>query len=183
MPRYFKTKIIHSQHENLAIHGGDEQRLLSINHNRLRPSGRSSRRLINRIIDANINRLKEGLRICEEIARFIIESPHLTSNFKKIRHEIDLITRSLPANIMLLRERNSLRDVGRNIQINELKRKNYRDIFFANIQRAKESTRALEEFSKLINKNIALKFKKIRYDIYELEKKTARKISALCHYR
>ena len=75
--------------------------------------------------------------------------------------------------------RNSKTDVGKNIYINELKRTGYQDIFFANIQRVKESIRVLEEFSKLINKNIALEFKKIRYSMYEIEKKAAKKISSL----
>ncbi len=140
---------------------------------------------INRIVDANINRLKEGLRVCEEIARFIIESPTLTSKFKRVRHEIDRIFRSLASNarLILIKERNSLKDVGKNIYIKELGRSNFQDIFFANIQRAKESARVLEEFSKLSNKNIALRFKKIRYEIYEIEKKTAKRISSLYNYR
>lgn len=140
---------------------------------------------INRIIDANINRLKEGLRVCEEIARFIIESPTLTSNFKRIRHGIDRVIKNLEssATLKLIQERNSLTDAGKNIHIKELNRNGYQDIFFANIQRAKESARVLEEFSKLLNKNTSLRFKKIRYDIYEIEKKTAKRISFLCHYR
>jgi hypothetical protein len=37
----------------------------------------------------------------------------------------------------------------------------------------KESVRVLEEFTKLINKGLAVRFKELRYDIYELEKKAA----------
>jgi thiamine-phosphate pyrophosphorylase len=135
-----------------------------------------------RIIDANINRAKEGLRVCEEITRFVLNSKNLTSELKKLRHRIDLILNNLPKDLML-RERESQKDVGKDIYINELKRKDYAEIFFANIQRAKESVRVLEEFSKLINQSIAIKFKKVRYDIYESEKKIAQKISSLCHYR
>ena len=140
-------------------------------------------KVINRIIDANINRTKEGLRVCEEIARFILDSRHLTSELKKIRHRVELAFNHLPRKILLLEERESLSDVGKCLYINELKRKNYQDIFFANIQRVKESLRVLEEFSKLINKNIAIEFKKIRCDIYESEKKFAKKISSLYHFR
>lgn len=138
---------------------------------------------VNRIIDANINRLKEGLRVCEEIARFILNSPRITSEFKKIRHEIDAAVKRLPAPIDLLKERESRKDVGRNIYINELKRRNFQDIFFANIQRVKESVRVLEEFTKLINKNLAVSFKNIRYNIYEIEKIAAKGISALSNRR
>ncbi len=137
---------------------------------------------VNRIIDANINRTKEGLRVCEEITRFILNSSRITSEFKKIRHEIDTIVKGLASSTNLLKERESLRDVGRNIYINELKRNNVQDIFFANIQRVKESVRVLEEFTKLINKNLAIRFKKVRYDIYEIEKNAAKRISALSNH-
>lgn len=143
----------------------------------------SNLKFINRIVDANINRAKEGLRVCEEITRFIINNRNLTLKLKKIRHKIDSVFKALPNNLTLLKERDSLKDVGREVQIKELERRNYQDIFWANIQRVKESIRVLEEFSKLINKSIALEFKKIRYDIYEIEKEAARKISALYYHR
>jgi len=134
---------------------------------------------INRIIDANINRSKEGLRVCEEITRFILNSRSLTSDFKLIRHEIDVAVAGLILKSSLLKARSSLKDVGEKIYINELKRRNIRDVFFANIQRVKESIRVLEEFSKLINVKSALKFKGARYKIYEIEKKTAAAVSAI----
>lgn len=136
------------------------------------------KRSINRIIDANINRTKEGLRVCEEIARFTLDNRSLTLEFKKIRHRIEAILKRLPNRAILIRERESLSDVGKNIALNELKRRDYRDIFFANIQRVKESIRVLEEFTKLINKDIALEFKKTRYLIYEIEKKGIAKITS-----
>lgn len=138
---------------------------------------------IDRIIDANINRAKEGLRVCEEVARFILDNRHLTAEFKKIRHKIDALIKRLPELTRLLKERRSSSDVGRNIYINELKRSDFQDIFFANIQRVKESLRVLEEFSKLKNINTAIQFKKIRYNVYEIEKKAAKRISSLLHNR
>lgn len=139
---------------------------------------------INRIIDANINRTKEGLRVCEEITRFVLDNRKLTVEFKKIRHKIDTIVKRLPSDIRLdlLKARKSLTDVGRNIYINELKRKDFGDIFFANIQRIKESIRVLEEFTKLKNISFAVEFKKIRYNIYEIEKKAAKRIASLYNH-
>lgn len=144
---------------------------------------RSETKIINRIIDANINRAKEGLRVCEEIVRFILNSRVFTSELKKVRHKIDTILKRLPSPPILLEERKSLKDVGKNIYINELKRRNFKDIFFANIQRVKESIRVLEEFAKLQNTNIAIEFKRIRYRIYEIEKKVAKRISSVCYHR
>jgi hypothetical protein len=131
-----------------------------------------------RIIDANINRLKEGLRVCEEITRFILNNRSLTSELKEIRHKVDRIILRLPEKIKILNKRDSLHDVGRYIYKNELKRNSYQDIFFANIQRVKESIRVLEEFSKLKSVNAAIKFKEIRYGIYEIERKISKIISA-----
>ena len=139
----------------------------------------SKTKAIYRVIDANINRVKEGLRVCEEITRFILDNHNLTAEFKKIRHRTDAILKYLPRNTELIKKRQSLTDIGRKIYVNELKRRNYRDIFFANIQRVKESMRVLEEFTKLINKNIAVRFKGLRYDIYEVEKKVAKIISPI----
>lgn len=126
---------------------------------------------INRIIDANINRAKEGLRVCEEITRFILERRQLTLELKKVRHKIEAAAARLPRQQELLAARKSSRDIGKNIYINELKRKNLSDIFFANIKRAEESIRVLEEFAKLGNRRLAVEFKSIRYRVYEIEKK------------
>lgn len=135
---------------------------------------------VNRIIDANINRSKEGLRVCEEITRFILNSRSLTAELKGLRHEIDAAVKGLATKKELFKERLIREDVGRDIFANELKRGGLKDIFFANIQRVKESIRVLEEFSKLININSSLKFKRARYKIYAIEKKAAGRISALC---
>lgn len=138
---------------------------------------------LNRIIDANINRAKEGLRVCEEITRFMLDDRRLTGQLKEVRHKIEAIIRRLPAAPKLLEARKSLIDVGRNIQAGELRRKNLSDIFFANIKRVQESIRVLEEFTKLKNRNLAVGFKKIRYQAYEIEKKVAAKLAALRHPR
>ena len=134
---------------------------------------------IYRIIDANLNRAKEGLRVCEEVARFILESVKLTSDFKNARHRINSLIGELSLRGELIKDRNSHGDVGKNIYAFELKRKDCRDIFFANIQRVKESIRVLEEFSKLFDRKTAIKFKQLRYGIYGIEKKAAKKISSL----
>jgi thiamine-phosphate pyrophosphorylase len=135
---------------------------------------------INRIIDANINRLKEGLRVCEEISRFIMNDRKLTVQFKKTRHSLDSLACRLAPIAQRLRGRKSLKDVGKNVHLEtELKRNDLADIFYANIQRVKESTRVLEEFAKLKRSSEALGFKKIRYEIYELEKKVITKLPCL----
>jgi thiamine-phosphate pyrophosphorylase len=136
-----------------------------------------------RIIDANINRAKEGLRVCEEIARFVLEDKTITSAVKKIRHRVRFLSGKLPGAALFLKYRESRQDIGRDIYAAELKRKNIADIFFANIQRAKESVRVLEEFAKLSSRSCAIAFKRLRYNIYDIEKKTVKKIAALSNPR
>ncbi len=138
--------------------------------------GNSDIKGIDRIIDANFNRAYEGLRVCEEIVRFILNSRVLTSALKNARHQVSLIARSRQVFSNIIRQRKSLQDPGKEIYGSELGRKDYRDIFFANMQRVKESIRVLEEFSKLKDINSAIRFKRIRYRIYEIEKKIARRL-------
>ena len=71
---------------------------------------------INRIIDANINRAKEGLRVCEEITRFLLDDRKLTAEFKRLRHAIDGIVKKMPLSLStLLNQRRSAGDVGESI--------------------------------------------------------------------
>lgn len=133
-------------------------------------------KFIDRVIDANLNRAKEGLRVCEDIFRFIIESSSLTGEFKKVRHTLDLAIKSYAKREQLLAVRDSISDIGFNIYLKkEYKRSGIRDIFYANIQRVKESIRVLEEFSKLNNIAASKHFKKIRYMVYDVEKNAAKK--------
>lgn len=134
-----------------------------------------------RIIDANQNRALEGIRVCEEITRFILANKNLTLAFKNLRHKIVRTFKDWNiASLFLLNSRNSAKDAGKASIESELKRINYKDIFFANIQRTKESIRVLEEFSKLKSPKVAQGFKSIRYHLYQLEKKTYSKLWYIC---
>ena len=125
---------------------------------------------MDRIIDANFNRAKEGLRVCEDICRFYLDEPKSTRQFKVIRHQLTEVTAHLKLKT-LIKARNVEEDVGQSSSLTELKRKNVSDIFYANIQRVKESIRVLEEFSKLRNVRVAQNLKGLRYQVYALEKK------------
>ena len=46
---------------------------------------------IYRVIDVNLNRSREGLRVCEEVARFILNNKSITARFKALRHDIQRI--------------------------------------------------------------------------------------------
>lgn len=132
---------------------------------------------IYRIIDANANRLKEGLRVCEEVARFILNDRSLSRKLKTVRHDVDAALAGLAGRRQCLDARDPAGDQGRTLHTgSELKRSGVTDVFSANIQRVKESIRVLEEFSKIVNKACALRFKDLRYRVYEIEKRAQRAI-------
>jgi thiamine-phosphate pyrophosphorylase len=130
-----------------------------------------------RIIDANLNRAWEALRVCEEVLRFALDDKSATGSIKKLRHRITRITLSCVLDkAMLLKARQSKQDVGLRLRVKGLKRSNLRDVFFANIQRAKESLRVLEEFSKVSDPRAAPSFSRARFHLYALEKTIGSKI-------
>ena len=138
---------------------------------------------ISRIIDANLNRVKEGLRVCEEITRFILDNHKFTAQLKETRHRIDRLGSKIYSPAKLLLQRRAQADVGRLNSCGETRRASCKDIFWANIQRTKESLRVLEEFSKLVDVKVALGFKQLRYKVYEIEKASFKKISSLPNSR
>lgn len=134
-----------------------------------------------RLIDANFNRSREGLRVCEDIARFIFNSPALTKELKSARHDISNTIKGFSADLnILLESRDIEKDVGKRSAFkSEMNRTDSIDIFYANLERAKESLRVMEEFFKLIDKKISVKFKASRYRVYDIEKKSIKRISSL----
>ena len=118
-----------------------------------------------RVIDANLNRLKEGIRVIEDIARYIHNNKELASQLKSLRHQsrIDDLQN-------LLSSRDSVNDVLRPTVASELERSNIENIIIANYKRAQESSRVLEEMYKIIDPTLSENFKTIRYTLYTLEK-------------
>ena len=143
---------------------------------------RYPKNLIYRILDVNFNRTAEGLRVCEEVMRFILNDHYLTEQFKSTRHKISSLLKN-KKNKEFIKKRNSLHDVGRHMLQGELRRRDYQEIFFANMQRVKESIRVLEEFYKLIEPKIAVRFKGIRYHVYDIERRATLKIASLSNTR
>ena len=125
------------------------------------------------LIDANLNRAKEGLRVCEDVARFMDKSAALSKSLKKIRHMITQASEKTCAHYpVLLKNRDSAADVGRRIKIrSEFRRTSVSSLLAANFKRTQESLRVLEEASKLISPAASAIFKEARYTCYVSEKK------------
>ena len=118
-----------------------------------------------RVVDANLNRLKEGIRVVEDLLRYFQNNKELSKRLKSLRHlakydDIDA----------LLKHRDSINDVLRPTTKSEMDRTDLRSIVIANFKRAQESSRVLEELFKLYDSNQSENFKHIRYELYDLEK-------------
>jgi thiamine-phosphate pyrophosphorylase len=129
-----------------------------------------------RILDANFNRIGEGLRVIEEIFRFVLLDKKLSLKTKNLRGEFVKLKKEIfkkPSFTF----RDVKRDFGRKFfSETEGKRENLSDIFSGNIKRIQEGSRVLEEFLKLFNKKLSKKAKKIRFVLYSLEQEAAPKI-------
>ena len=120
---------------------------------------------IYRVIDANLNRLKEGLRVAEDIKRFVFDDADFARAIKILRHKA-----KIPA-YEYLKFRDAACDVLRPSAKPEQIRENLQDVITANFKRAQESARVLEECFKLLNLEYSELFKSVRYELYELEKR------------
>ena len=118
-----------------------------------------------RLIDATLNRLREGIRVVEDIFRYIYNDKQISSKLKSLRH----LSR-LENYTELLDSRDIKNDVLKTSIKSEQLRGNLDSILIANFKRAQESSRVLEEFSKLISTKDSENFKYIRYELYNLEK-------------
>ncbi|MDY0196094.1 MAG: thiamine-phosphate pyrophosphorylase [Sulfurovaceae bacterium] len=119
-----------------------------------------------RLVDANLNRLKEGIRVIEDIARYHEDNGLLALKLKNLRHQCRIDEKYLE----LLSSRDSINDVLRPSTKSEMNRANIKDILIANYKRAQESARVLEEITKIWSSELAEHFKNIRYELYALEK-------------
>lgn len=127
-----------------------------------------------RVVDANLNRLREGIRVIEDIARYVHNDKELSTALKNLRHQcrIDPIE-------SLLVSRDSVHDVLRATIPSEMERTDVRSLLIANYKRAQESARVLEEIGKLLHPEESERFKQIRYVLYALEKQTLLSMTTL----
>ncbi|MDU7071093.1 thiamine-phosphate pyrophosphorylase [Campylobacter ureolyticus] len=123
---------------------------------------------IYRIIDANLNRFKEGIRVVEDIQRYVFNDKELSLKLKNLRHLENL--KSLKLQINCLNSRDANLDVLKKSINLELQRKDLSSVLTANLKRSQESARVLEEIFKLIDLENSQVFKNARYELYSLEK-------------
>ncbi|OGO37167.1 MAG: hypothetical protein A2147_00275 [Chloroflexi bacterium RBG_16_57_8] len=101
-----------------------------------------------RIIDANLNRASEGLRVLEDIARLALNDAAISAQLKTIRH--GLVRTSPGFQRALVESRDAVGDVGRDTEVvGEDKTRDLQSVLVANARRVQESLRVIEELAKL----------------------------------
>jgi thiamine-phosphate pyrophosphorylase len=124
-----------------------------------------------RLIDANVDRLGEGLRVLEDVARFLLDDAVLSRRLKTLRHKLNRDIR--PLEQQLLASRRVTEDVGAFARPpGGVKHEDLPALVKANSSRVQESLRVLEEFARLADSPLRTKsaeFERCRFEVYDLE--------------
>lgn len=125
-----------------------------------------------RILDANLNRAREALRVIEESARFGADDADLTAAVKQVRHDLADAVRLLDAD-SLLDARDTPGDVGTAIATeSEGVRDSADDVVVSAFKRLTEALRVLAEYGKTVNATFAASVEQLRYRCYDLESRS-----------
>ena len=132
-----------------------------------------------RILDANLNRAREGLRVLEDFARFLADNHDVSLTLKSMRHDLVAAEKQLFANAAIgMAERLQFRDTEGDVGTSQMtdgeqQRSALADVVIANARRVEESLRSLEEFGKLVSAPFSAAMKSLRYHAYTVEKSLA----------
>lgn len=130
------------------------------------PQGISPRIL--RIIDANLDRAGEGLRVLEDLARLGLDDAGLSRQLKELRHR--LLTSGWPSPAELLGARDAGGDIGAGLETTDQQQtRDLPSVAVANARRAQEALRTIEEMALAAGRDAA-PFRQARFELYELEK-------------
>ena len=133
-----------------------------------------------RMMDANLNRVAEGLRVVEDIWRFQRAKSEISAVARSLRHRIR--TAFSPYFQELLAARDSNNDPGLTTSRNQaVVGKNFTsDLVWANLKRAEEGLRVLEECAHLLaERELAKEIESLRFAVYDLETRIGQEIVEL----
>ncbi len=126
---------------------------------------RSVRSALYRILDANLDRAREGMRVVEEWCRFGLDDAELTEECKNLRQELARWHTS-----DLREARDTSGDTGTALtHPQEAERTSIAQVLQANLCRVQEALRVLEEYGKVYNPEMGAALKQMRYRVYVLE--------------
>jgi thiamine-phosphate pyrophosphorylase len=119
-----------------------------------------------RMLDANFNRVAEGLRVVEDIFRFCFDHGDIQARLKGVRHRLMVQAPDDGSEL----GRQALEDVGFRVEDAwEENRRGTGDLLRANFKRAQQGLRCLEELFKLDRPAAAREIKALRYEVYDIE--------------
>jgi thiamine-phosphate pyrophosphorylase len=132
------------------------------------------RQIALQIIDVNLNRASEGIRVVEEYCRFVLSSGPLTTRCKALRDQLHHALVPIDRQERLL-ARDTPRDVGATANFaSEIRPQtvglSLRQIAVHNSERVKEALRAIEEYASPLFPDAASQVSGLRYQWYELER-------------
>lgn len=120
---------------------------------------------IERLLDANLDRAREGLRVLEDWARFGLDRPDLVARSKDLRQRLGLLHRD-----SYKWARHSATDSAAGLTHPAQSARSSPDqIVAANAARVQEALRVLEEFGRGIDPPLAEEAARCRYRLYDLE--------------
>jgi thiamine-phosphate pyrophosphorylase len=120
-----------------------------------------------RILDANLDRAREAVRVIEEWGRFGRGDRPLTATCKHLRHTLSQWHRQ-----EFRAARNTPEDVGTDLtHVQEEMRADIPAVLRANCGRLQESLRVLEEYGKVLDPAMGVAMKALRYETYTLEQR------------
>lgn len=130
-----------------------------------------------RLLDANLNRASEGMRVLEDMARFVGNDAVLSTELRTMRHELAGLLK--PADERLLSSRDSTSDVGRESGLRAGGERDLLSAIRANAKRVEESLRVIEEVARLSESGVTLDVavaERLRYASYDVEKRLAGRV-------
>lgn len=134
-----------------------------------------------RLLDANLNRAAEGMRVLEETARMLFDDSRLTGELKDMRHTLTHMfgaESGIGRGMVLARD--SEHDVLRNGETaTERRRDDLGAVLRANSRRSQEAVRSLEEYVKLIAPELSGQCKALRFRLYDVEAELTARIRVL----
>ncbi len=126
-----------------------------------------------RVVDANLNRARESLRVLDDYCRFVLNDAVLTEQVKQLRHDLAEASRLVPAG-HLIASRDTAGDVGTTVSAaGEYTRRSPAEVASVNLKRLQESLRSVEEFGKVFGPEFGRRVEGVRYRSYTLERAVA----------
>lgn len=127
-----------------------------------------------RMMDANLNRVAEGLRVVEDVLRFQYEDRECCQIARTLRHQVRELFKGLYPKLLL--ERNTKTDPGVVVSREQTldSKTTTQELLLANLKRVQEGLRVLEESSHLLGeRSIAKETERLRFAAYDLEMRVA----------